>query len=91
MTPSGVQPRISLINIRDGTIHLPSDLILSRYLGADTICIAILKKKLFFFLRILILQVLRFDIAVLRFLFLTLDHGKKLNDALIQTVTIQKK
>ncbi len=51
MTPSGVQPRISLINIRDGTIHLPSDLILSRYLGADTICIAIKKKMFFFFLK----------------------------------------
>ncbi len=25
---------------RDGTIHLPPDSILSRYLGADTICIA---------------------------------------------------
>ncbi len=33
---------------RDGTIHLPPDSILPRYLGADTICIAI-------FLRILIL------------------------------------
>ncbi len=37
------------------------------------------------FLRISILQ-------VLRFLFLTLDHGKKLNDTLnIQNVTIKKK
>ncbi len=48
----------------------------------------------FFFLRISILQVLRFDIAMLRFLFfvLTLDHGKKLNNTLnIQTVTIKKK
>ncbi len=29
------------INIRDGTIHLATDSILSRYLGANTICIAI--------------------------------------------------
>ncbi len=75
-------------NIRDGTIHLPPSSILSQYLGADMICIAI-------FLRISILQVLRFNIAMccdFSFLFLTLDHGKKLNDALnIQTVTIKKK
>ncbi len=36
----------------------PSDSILSRYFGADTICIP------FFYLRIFILQVLRFDIAM---------------------------
>ncbi len=69
-------------------MHLPPNSILSRYLGADTICIAI-------FLRISILQVLRFDIAMccdFCFLFLTLDHGKNLNDTLnIQTVTIKKK
>ncbi len=78
---------VSIID-RDGTIHLPPDSILSRYLGADMICIAI-------FLRISILQVLRFDFAMccdFCFLFLTLDHGKMLNDTLnIQTVTIKKK
>ncbi len=37
------------INYRDGTIHLPQDSILSRFLGADMICIAI-------FLRISILS-----------------------------------
>ncbi len=75
------------IYIRDGTIHLPPDSILSRYLGADTICIA---NYYYFFLRISILQVLRFDIAMLHFLFLTLDYGKKLNDTInIQTVTIK--
>ncbi len=47
---------------RDGTIHLPPDSILSRYLGDDTICIAI-------FLRISILEVLRFDIVVTIFVF----------------------
>ncbi len=47
---------------RDVTIHLPPDSILSRYLGADMIYIT-------FFLRILILLVLRFDIAVAIFLF----------------------
>ncbi len=52
----------ALLMCRDGTIHLPPDSMLSRYLGADTICIA-------FFLRISILQVLRFNIAVLRFSF----------------------
>ncbi len=77
------------VETRDGTIHLPPDSILSRYLGADTICIAIF----FFFLRISFLQVLRFDIAMCcEFLFLTLNHGKKLKDTLnIQTVTIKKK
>ncbi len=63
---------------RDGMIHLPPDSILSRYLGANTICIVI-------FFRISILQVLRFDIAMccdFCFWFLTLDHGKKLNDTL---------
>ncbi len=73
------------IDNRDGTIHLPPDSILTWYVSADTICIAI------FFLRFSILQVLWFDIAVLRFyfLFLTLDHEEKLNDTLhIQTGTI---
>ncbi len=32
--------------IRDGTINLPPDPIRSRYLGADTICIAICLKNL---------------------------------------------
>ncbi len=60
-------------------IHLPPDSILSRYLGDDTICITI-----FFRFYKYCDSILR-----LRFLFLTLDHGKKLNDTLnIQTVTI---
>ncbi len=33
------------MHVRDGTIHLPPDSILSRYLGADTICIAIFLKN----------------------------------------------
>ncbi len=33
------------IFIRDGTIHLTPDSILSRYLGADTICIAFFFKN----------------------------------------------
>ncbi len=80
---------LKAVSSRDGTIHLPPDSILSRYLGPDTICIAI-------FLRISILQVLRFDIAMCCdfsfFVFNSLDHGEKLNDTLnIQTVTIKKK
>ncbi len=60
---------------RDGTIHLPPDSILSRYLGTDTICIAIRYCC----------------VVIFYCLFLTLDDGEKLNDTLnIQTVTIKK-
>lgn len=54
--------------IRAGTIHLSPDLILSRYLGANAICIVI-------FLRIAILLDLGFDFAIF-LLFSTLNYGK---------------
>ncbi len=77
---------ILLLTFRDGTINLPSNSILSRYLGANTI--SILYCEFFFFLRTLILQVLRFDIAMccdFCFSFLTLEYGKNLNGILIKT------
>ncbi len=76
----------SRANSRDGTIHLPPDSILSRYLGADTICIAFF----FFFTNFDSTSIAIRYCYVMRFLFLTLDHVKKLNDTLnIQTVTIK--
>ncbi len=77
-----------MITSRDGTIHLPPDSILSRYLGADTICIVIFFFKEFRFYKYCNSILLCCDFC---FLFLTLDNGKKLNDTLnIQTVTIKK-
>ncbi len=64
------------ISNRDGMIHLPPNSILSRYLCADTICIAI------FFKNLDSTSIAIRYCYVLRFLFLTLDHGKKLNDTL---------
>ncbi len=70
---------------RDGTIHLPPDSILSRYLGADTICIAIV----FFFFKNFDSTSIAIQCCDFYFLFLTLDQGKKLNETHnIQTGTI---
>ncbi len=78
------------IATRDGTIHLPPDSILGcRY----DICIAIF----FFFFFFKEFQFYKYwhsillCVAIFFVCFLTLDHGKKLNDTLnIQTVTIKK-
>ncbi len=82
---------ILLLTFKDGTIHLPSNSILSRYLGANTI--SILYCEFFFFknfdstsIAIRYCYVLRFC-----FSFLTLEHGNNLNGILIKTrdATIQ--
>ncbi len=71
--------------IRDGTIHIPPDSILSRYLGADTIRIAIYFKNLIF----LIFKYCDLILLCCDFIFFSLDHGKKLNNTRnMQTFTI---
>ena len=64
---------VSTMSTRAGTIHRSPDSILSRYLGADWICITIRYYNLLWFL----------------LTFLTLDHGKKLNHTLLGTFTLE--
>ncbi len=74
-----------MITSRDGTIHLPPDSILSLGCRYDMYCDFY---KEFRFYKYCDSILLCCDFC---FLFLTLDHGKKLNDTLnIQTVTIKK-
>ncbi len=72
---------------RDGTIHLPPDSILSRYLGADTICIAICFKNYDSkSIAIRYSDVLRFSVVV----FNSRPWEKVEYSLNIQTVTIKK-
>ena len=69
-------PETTHILFRAGTIHLSPDSLLSRYLGADSICNA-------FFLSIAIRY---YDLL---WFLLTLEHGKKLNHTLIGSFTLE--